>query len=127
MDTRRQIEYWLRSSNEDWTVAAKLVEDGSIRHGLFFAHLSLEKTLKALVCWKTQDIPPRIHNLPRLSEIAGISLSPDFTDILADMNQFNIEGRYPEFHLPQPSQQEALEYLAKSEEVLTWLTHQLSA
>jgi HEPN domain-containing protein len=126
MDIQKQIEYWCTSSDEDWEVAAKLVKDGSIRHGLFFAHLALEKRLKALVCQNTQDIAPRIHNLPRLCQVAGLTLKPDHTDILADMNQFNIEGRYPEFHISQPSQQEALGYLTKSEEVLLWLTHQLS-
>ena len=96
MDIQKQVEYWLTSSNEDWEVAAKLVHEGRSRHGLFFAHLALEKVLKAIICQNTQDIAPRIHNLPRLSDVAGLTLNTDHADILADMNQFNIEGRYPE-------------------------------
>ena len=126
MDIAKQTEYWLTSSKEDWEVATKLVKEGRIRHGLFFAHLALEKVLKALVCQNTRDIAPRIHNLPRLSQIAGLPMNVEHTDVLADMNQFNIEGRYPEFHIAPPSQQEAQEYLNKSGEVLSWLTHQLS-
>ena len=112
MDVSKQIEYWRSSAQEDWEVAVKLVKDGSVRHGLFFAHLALEKTLKAIVCQNTQDIAPRIHNLTRLSASAGLAVESDLADVLADMNQFNIEGRYPESHVPQPSQEEALGYIA---------------
>ncbi len=71
MDVEKQIEHWRQGSAEDWEVAIKLVEDGKSRHDLFFAHLALEKILKALVCRQTRDVPPRIHNLSRLSELAG--------------------------------------------------------
>jgi len=120
VDVDKQVDYWRQGANEDWDVAAKLVEDGKVRHGLFFAHLALEKALKALVCRQTQDIPPRIHNLVRLGELAG--LKPN--DRQADLNQFSIEGRYPEFRRTAPNQAEAADYLARSEEVLTWLTQQ---
>ena len=49
VDISKQIEYWNRSAQEDWQVAQQLVESGKIRHGLFFAHLALEKVLKAHV------------------------------------------------------------------------------
>jgi len=70
MDVEKQIDYWRQGSTEDWEVAVRLVKDGKSRHGLFFAHLAPEK-LKALVCRHTRDIPPRIHNLTRLSQLAG--------------------------------------------------------
>jgi len=125
VDVEKQIDYWRQSSNEDWEVAVKLVQDGKSRHGLFFAHLALEKMLKAIICQRTRDVPPRIHNLTRLSELAGLKPDDRQADVLADMNQFNMEGRYPEFQTPQPSLQEATEYIASSQEVLTWLTRQL--
>ena len=94
------------------------------RHGLFFAHLALEKILKALICSRTHDVPPKRHNLTRLGELAGLKLSDQQADVPADMNQFNLEGRYPEFHMFQVSPQEAKEFMARSEEVLIWLTRQ---
>jgi HEPN domain-containing protein len=124
VDVEKQIDYWRQSSGEDWEVAVKLVQDGKSRHGLFFAHLALEKMLKAIICRRTRDIPPRMHNLIRLSELAGLKPDDRQADVLADMNQFNMEGRYPEFYTPQPSLQEATEYVARSQEVLTWLTQQ---
>jgi len=125
VDIEKQVGYWRQGSAEDWEVAVKLVKDGRSRHGLFFAHLALEKMLKALICRRTQDVPPRIHNLTRLSELAGLKLDTQQADVLADMNQFNLEGRYPESYTPQLSPEEAMEYITRSQEVLTWLTQQL--
>ena len=124
IDVERQVDYWRQGSAEDWEVAVKLVRDGNSRHGLFFAHLALEKMLKGLVCRRTHEVPPRIHNLTRLSESAGLKLNDQQADVLADMNQFNLEGRYPEFYGIQLSPKEATEFMARSEEVLTWLTRQ---
>ena len=125
LDIDGQIDYWRRGSEEDWEVALKLTEDGKSRHGLFFAHLALEKVLKALVCRYTRDVPPRIHSLTRLSELAGLKPDDQQADVLADMNQFNLEGRYPEFITPEPSPQETTEYMTRSQEVLRWLIQQL--
>jgi HEPN domain-containing protein len=125
LDVDGQINYWRRGSEEDWEVAVKLVTDGKSRHGLFFAHLALEKAIKALVCRHTRDVPPRIHSLTRLAELAGLAPDDRQANVLADMNQFSLEGRYPEFFTPEPSPQEATEYLTRSQEVLTWLTQQL--
>ncbi len=49
IDIEKQIAYWRDGSIEDWQVAQELISNGRIRHGLFFAHLSLEKLLKAHV------------------------------------------------------------------------------
>lgn len=111
-------------ADEDWHVAAKLVKDGSSRHGLFFAHLALEKLLKGLVCRRIHDVPPRIHNLIRLGEVAGLEPNSDQIELLADMNQFSLEGRYPESYALAPSPEEAARYLARSQEILTWLMQQ---
>jgi len=81
--------------------------------------------LKAHVCLVTQDLAPRLHNLVRLSEIAEFSLNPDQLDVLAEMNAFNIEGRYPDTLSPPPGKKQALEYIAKSKKVFQWLIDQL--
>jgi HEPN domain-containing protein len=83
-----------------------------------------KEILKALACRRT-PAPPKIHNLTRLSELVGLRLDTRQTRALAAMNQFNLEGRYPESYTPQLSPEKAAEYLARSEEVLTWLTQQL--
>ena len=110
---------------EDWQVADELIHAGRSRHGLFFAHLALEKILKAHICLGTHDLAPRLHNLVRLAEIARIKLTPQQIEILAEMNSFNIEGRYPDASLPLPSPEEALASLIRAEEVYQWLMSRL--
>ena len=71
MDVQQHIDFWRAGALEDWDVGAGLVRDGKTRHGLFFVHLAIEKALKALVTRKTAEVPPRIHNLPKLAQLAG--------------------------------------------------------
>jgi HEPN domain-containing protein len=121
IDIDRQIAYWREGAQEDWVVAQELVNGNRTRHGLFFAHLALEKVLKAHVCRQTRDLAPRIHNLVRLAELADISLRPEQIDVLAEMNAFNLESRYPELLMPPPTLKEAKAYMSRAKEVFQWL------
>lgn len=120
----KQIEHWRRGAEEDLQVANELVQNGRIRQGLFFAHLTVEKTLKALVCRTTNELAPPIHNLIRLAEQANLLLEAQQRDLLAEVNSFNIEGRYPEMLLPGPSRVEAESYLNRIGELLVCLNKQ---
>ena len=121
IDIYKQIAYWRDGAKEDMEAARDLVVRGRTRHGLFFAHLALEKMLKAQVCRQTEDLAPRIHSLVRLAELASIKPDKEQLDTLAEMNAFNVEGRYPETLAPPPTQGEAERYLARAEEVFRWL------
>ncbi|MBE3095825.1 MAG: HEPN domain-containing protein [Planctomycetes bacterium] len=125
IDVPKQIAHWRDSAQEDWAVARELVDRGRNRHGLFFAHLALEKALKAHVCAKTQKLAPRTHNLVRLAELASLTLKPEQADALAEMNTFALEGRYPETLLPPPNEAEARRYMTRAEEVFQCLIRQL--
>ncbi|MEA3466479.1 MAG: HEPN domain-containing protein [Thermodesulfobacteriota bacterium] len=119
----KQIKHWRAGAVEDWAVACDLVERGTIRHGLFFAHLALEKTLKGHVCRTNADIAPPIHNLLRLAKKASLSFDLQHRNLLAEVNSFNIEGRYPELFVPLPTQSEADDYLERIGEMLTCLNN----
>jgi hypothetical protein len=43
------------------------------------------------------DIPPRIRNLVRLSSQTELSLSTDDLLFLDKMNDYQMEGRYPDY------------------------------
>jgi HEPN domain-containing protein len=75
MDVEKQVAFWRAGALEDWTVAQELVQNGRHRHGLFFAHLSLEKLLKACVVRQSGDLAPRLHNLVRLAQLTSLSLT----------------------------------------------------
>jgi len=119
------VAYWRDGAVEDWEIAQELIERGRTRHGLFFVHLSLEKLLKAHVCRHTQDLAPRLHNLVRLAELAALPLSQAQVDVLAEINAFHIEGRYPDVLIPPPSQDEAEGYLRRAQEIYRWLMKRL--
>ena len=121
IDIERQMAHWRGSAEEDMAVGRDLVARQKPRHGLFFVHLALEKALKALVCRATSETPPKIHNLVRLSELAGIHPTQQQMDVLADMNVFNLEGRYPETLPSFPTQAEVREILGRAQEALRWL------
>jgi HEPN domain-containing protein len=66
--------------------------------GLFFAHLVLEKLLKAnWIKNNAGNHPPRLHNLISLADRAGVKFIEDDLIFLAMMNNFQLEGRYPDY------------------------------
>lgn len=53
--------------------------------------------------------------------MAKVKLSEEQIDLLADANEFNIEGRYPEMLMPPPTRAEADDYMARIAEALQCL------
>ena len=53
INIQKQVQRWRNGATEDWQVALELADLGRTRHSLFFAHLAIEKTLKAHVCQTT--------------------------------------------------------------------------
>ncbi len=125
VDVQAQIEYWRASSVEDWEVANELVRSSRVRHGLFFAHLALEKMLKAHVCRTSCDVAPRLHSLLRLAERAGLALSDEQRLFLARFDRFQMEGRYHDPAIPAVSVDVAQAELRRAGEFFEWLTRQL--
>ncbi len=122
IDVERQVAHWRTGGEEDWAVARDLVARGSLRHGLFFAHLALEKVLKAHVCRRTGDLAPRLHNLVRLAELSGLVLEPRDLDVLAELNVFNLAGRYPDAGPVDVAPAEARDLVERADGVRQWLT-----
>jgi HEPN domain-containing protein len=125
IDLDRHAAALRTSAAEDWAVASDLIEKERVRHALFFSHLAVEKLLKALVVRAVADIAPRIHNLVRLAEIAGLDLSAEHRDVLADLNPFSLAGRYPETLALPPSVAEARALMVRAQEVGAWLQSRL--
>lgn len=125
MDVDKQIEYWRAGSDEDFAAAESLLEKGHLRHGLFFCHLAIEKMLKAHVARQTNEIPPRIHNLVRLAEIAELKLEPERREFLREFNLYQMEGRYPDFAQVSIDLSLAREEISRTKEMLRWLKTQL--
>jgi len=125
IDVQKQISYWRSGAEEDLAAARALLEKGHLRHALFFAHLGMEKMLKAHVTRETRSIPPRIHNLVRLAEIARLPLSPEQRVSLRQFDIYQSEGRYPDSAQITLDLDTARERLSSAEEMVRWLTAQL--
>ena len=125
IDIQKQIAYWRSGAGEDWQVAVELINLGRTRHGLFIAHLALEKMLKAHVCRVTRELAPHIHPLLRLAERANLSLSEEQRVFLARFDRYQIEGRYPSMLPAAPDVETARQELRQAKEMFEWLNQQL--
>ena len=121
MDVEKHVVYWRTTAAEELEVAGELLEKKRTRQVLYFCQLALEKYLKALVCRAMSDIPPRIHNLVRLGELAGLKLALTEWDFLNEMTGYNIEGRYPETLGDEPSFDVAMKYHHETVRFCEWL------
>jgi HEPN domain-containing protein len=129
-NTKHLIDYWVRGSTEDLEGAREIIHQTSrYASGLFFLHLALEKALKALYCKKMSTHAPYSHNLLGLTEKIGITLTDSDIQILAEINEFNLEARYPDekYSLQKrATKQFALRYLQKAEALQTWILERLN-
>ena len=125
IDAQKQIYYWQTSGDEDFAAAESLLEKGHFRHCLFFAHLAIEKMLKAHVTRQTNDIPPRIHNLVRLAEKAEISLDDEQIIFLRSFDVYQLKGRYPDSAMIILDLKTTKEKMDLAGEILKWLKAQL--
>lgn len=123
-DHRKQSDYWRDSALEEWEVANELLLLGRIRHALFWAHLALEKLLKAHVWQYSQQEPPKVHNLSRLAAMTGLEIDQDKIYLLAEMNRYNIEGRYALTSVSLPDDDQIQAYWSRIEGTLQWLLNQ---
>lgn len=123
------ISYWIKGAEEDLDTAEFLIAGRRWLYGLFLCHLAIEKLCKAI--WiknKTENIPPKTHNLLRLLAEAGLTYSDGILDTLNKLNEYQIEGRYPgELTVlnSSTSGEIAMELLEKTKQVKEWLLNNL--
>lgn len=121
------IDYWFKSSQEDFKTATSLLETGRHHHALFFCHLSLEKYLKALIVKNTQSPAPPIHHLPKLTKLAQLTPTQDQTTQLTEINKFNLESRYDDYKFSfyqKATSKFTQKWFKITQELLSWLKTQ---
>ena len=124
MDEKDIIEYWLNLSRQDFETAKILLRNKKYHHALFFCHLSVEKTLKAVIVKTTKTAPPLIHDLMRLAEKAKLSISQQHKNDLVELTTFNIEARYDDYKLSfykKATKEFCTIYFKKTRRILIWL------
>ncbi len=125
LNIEKQVNQLRDGAIEAWDNAAYLIKGKRIWLGLFALHLAVEKALKAHVIKETKDIPPFIHNLPKLAEVANLNLSEKYKNLLADLNPYNIRGRYQESLGSPPPMSEVNAMMKQAKELFEWLIKSL--
>ena len=97
---QEHITYWVETADKDWAAIQTMYKAKTYLHALFFAHLVLEKLLKAhWVKDNEENFPPKVHNLLNILAKTTLQLPDTDKDFLATLNQFQLEGRYPDYKL----------------------------
>ena len=125
INTDKQIDYWISSSENDFDTAQLLIDNNKIISGLFFCHLVIEKALKAHVVKNTKQIPPKSHNLIFLSDKTNLNIIEDDEIFFGILMKYQLQGRYPDYNPIIPDKSKANEYLIRTREILKWLKEQL--
>jgi HEPN domain-containing protein len=97
---QEHIDYWIETAKKDWEAIQYMYEAKSYVYALFFAHLVVEKLCKAhWVKDNEGNYPPKVHNLLNIVAKTKLDLSDEDKDFLAILNQFQLDGRYPDYKL----------------------------
>jgi len=87
---------WAEQSQYDLDTARAMLASGRYLYVLLCCQQAVEKALKALIVRRTAELPPRLHNLLRLAECAGVQLDIDQKRFLGELSAYYIQSRYPE-------------------------------
>jgi len=90
------VKQWVEHAESDLESARALMNSRRNVHALFFCQQAIEKALKAVYVFKKRELPPRIHNLTRLAELAELSADQARIRRLAHFSSFYIQSRYPD-------------------------------
>ncbi len=127
-DIKKLIDYWQVTAKHDYETMLVLFKSKRYSDSLFFAHIVLEKILKAHVVKNTKKQAPKIHDLARLKELAKLALTDEKVKLLNEINDFNLRARYPEYKLQfykLCTKQYASKYLDESKKLYNELCREL--
>ena len=100
MNKQEHINWWVEESDRNWQTATFNREGKQNVFSLFAYHLCVEKLLKAV--WikdNVDNFPPRTHDLTKIYNETDLDLESKWYDLLVIVNEWNIEGRYPDYKL----------------------------
>lgn len=124
MTNNENIEYWINLAEKDITTAKNLYITKDYHWCLYIAHIALEKMLKAYFVFKEKKLPPKTHDLIKLSQNSGIVLEQNKIILYHKINEFNIEARYPDKKLSFfkiANKEFTLKYLSIIKEEMSWI------
>ena len=93
------VNYWIKSSDNDYDVMLDLKEKKRNTYCLFFGQLLIEKLLKAYYAKINKSAPyaPRTHELAYLANKMNMKLTEKQEDMFETISDFNMEARYGDY------------------------------
>ncbi len=126
---QKVIQEWVEISEYDLVTAEAMFNTSRYLYVVFMCHQAIEKVLKAIYVQKKNELPPRTHNLLYLVDITELDLQNESLALLAMLNGFYLESRYPGERMKLAravDKNKAQDILKKTQEVWKCLKQQLS-
>jgi HEPN domain-containing protein len=99
MSRKELINYWIESSDIDFSTMESLYRTKHYSWSLFIGHLVIEKLLKAYYIKVLNENPPLIHNLLRLAAKSKIEMDVEDEEFFSEVTTFNINARYDDYKM----------------------------
>jgi HEPN domain-containing protein len=122
------VKYWHELSDYDIRTAEYMFKTKRYPYCLFMCHLSIEKILKAIIVKKINSHAPYSHNLVDLAKRTKLDFNTTQKDLLADLTEFNLEARYPEWQkefYKKATKNYTEQYFKNSIKLQKWLKNQI--
>ena len=99
MTNEDRVKYWIDLSDEDFRVAKALLKLKHFLYVGFMCHQCIEKIFKAAYEYKTNNMPPFVHDLMLIANRAEIfeMLNNEQIDFIERLSPLNIRARYPDY------------------------------
>lgn len=123
------VKYWIEASEFDLRAMQNLYNSKDYVWCLFLGHLVIEKLIKAIAVKNDLSVVPKIHDLNKLANAAGLVVDSELADLLDVITAFNIEARYPDYKkefYKKANNDFTLYYKNKITELRIWLIDQLN-
>jgi len=85
---------WLKQATRDLQAAEHLLTGDYCSHAIVFAHLAVEKALKAVFKAQTTNPPPVTHDLRHLAQRVDLPWTRDHRDTLDELSDASILSLY---------------------------------
>ena len=118
------VERWAEQARYDLDTARAMQNAGRYLYVVFCCQQAVEKAIKAIIVRQSDDFPPRIHALVRLTEVAALELTDERAQLLRELSSYYIQTRYPEeiqASGEKISEAQSREILAQTEGPVRWL------
>lgn len=123
-DTIELIKHWFSMADYDIKTAQSMFDAKRYPYALFMCHLSIEKLLKAIIVKQIKEHAPYTHNLIELGKNTQINFKEEQKILLADLKEFNLEARYPEWKkdfYKKANRKYTEKYLIETKALFIWL------